>query len=394
MVFSSSMMQKKPLAIYIHWPFCLSKCPYCDFNSHVRDSIDIEKWTENLLQDLRSFQESTKEFEVSSIFFGGGTPSLMPPSIVDALLNEISNIYSVASQVEITLEANPNSVEVEKFQVLSSVGINRLSLGIQSLVSENLKFLGRSHSKEEALKAIEISDIFFKNRSFDLIYTLPHQSLTDWQEELTLALKMAGPHLSLYQLTIEEGTPFYLAAHRKDFNMPSCDESSIFFEWTHGFMKDSGYPAYEVSNFARTGKECQHNKHYWLYDDYIGIGPGAHSRLTIDEEKYAIRRHRSPEKWMEMVEKNQSGLHEKKLVEGGVLIEEYLMMRLRLLKHLSFEEFELKTGKNLFNVIPEKIFHLLQKEELLEMDKGVYLTFEGLKKLNSILTFLLDNRRC
>lgn len=385
-------MIQKPLALYIHWPFCLSKCPYCDFNSHVRESIDVEQWKKNLLQDLKSFQESTKGFEVSSIFFGGGTPSLMPPSIVEALLKEISDTYPIAPQVEITLEANPNSVETKNFETLSKIGINRLSLGIQSLVEENLRFLGRSHSRQEALKAIEISDRFFKNRSFDLIYTLPHQSLTAWQEELESSLLLAGPHLSLYQLTIEEGTPFYLAASRKDFLMPSNEKSAHFFEWTHTFMKESGYPAYEVSNFARLGKECRHNKHYWLYDDYIGIGPGAHSRLTIEGKKYAIRRHRSPEKWMEMVEKNQSGLHEQIFIEGSTLIEEYLMMRLRLLEGFSLEEFWEKTGYNLFDVIPEKIFQKLEQEGLLRIIPEIELTFEGLKKLNSILTFLLGNR--
>lgn len=384
-------MNQTSLAIYIHWPFCLSKCPYCDFNSHVRESIDVERWKKGLLQDLESFQDHTQNFKVSSIFFGGGTPSLMPLNIVDALLQKISDIYTLSSNIEITLEANPNSVEIKNFEGLSKIGINRLSLGIQSLNSDSLKFLGRTHSRADALKAIEISDIFFKNRSFDLIYTLPNQSLDAWQEELKMALTLAGPHLSLYQLTIEEGTPFNLALHRNDFSMLSDEESANLFEWTHAFMKDAGYPAYEVSNFAQPGKECRHNKHYWLYDDYIGIGPGAHSRLTIDNKKYAIRRHRSPEKWMEMVENNH-GTHEKTLIEKGLLIEEYLMMRLRLFESLSLEEFKEKTRANLFDVIPEKAFLALAQEGLLKMNPKIHLTFEGVKKLNSILTFLLENR--
>lgn len=303
-------MSLKPLAIYIHWPFCVSKCPYCDFNSHVREEIDQDLWKQSLLQDLKSFYPTTQGFEVTSIFFGGGTPSLMPPQIVETLLLEISKHYPLSSDLEITLEANPNSVEVANFQNLALAGVNRLSLGVQSLKAKNLKFLGRSHSQEEALQAIDISDKFFKRRSFDLIYTLPNQSIEDWEEELEHALKLAGEHLSLYQLTIEQGTPFFIAAHRGDFVMPPPEVSDHFFEWTHAHMKEAGYPAYEVSNFAKPGKACRHNKHYWYYRDYIGIGPGAHSRLTIEGKKYAIRRHRSPEKWLEMVAENQ-GNHEK-----------------------------------------------------------------------------------
>ena len=380
-------MQKKPLAIYIHWPFCVSKCPYCDFNSHVRNTIDEELWKTSLLKDLRSFQPSTKDFEVTSIFFGGGTPSLMPPAIVEALLIEISDFYDVSPDVEITLEANPNSVEIANFEALSKAGINRLSLGVQSLKPESLTFLGRSHSKDEALQAIEISDKFFKRRSFDLIYTLPNQSLEDWQQELDEALKIAGDHLSLYQLTIEQGTPFYLAAHRGDFTMPSSDESARFFQWTHTYMKEQGYPAYEVSNFARPGQECRHNKHYWYYDDYIGIGPGAHSRLNIQGNKHAIRRHRSPEKWLEMVDHNQ-GTHENIIVKGDDLVEEYLMMRLRLKEAMSLDEFQQQVGRPLFDCIPEARFQSLAQEGLIEIGDSITLSFEGMKKLNGILKFL------
>jgi len=385
-------MSQKPLAIYIHWPFCLSKCPYCDFNSHVRDKIDENIWKDALIKDLKSFQKYTENFEVSSIFFGGGTPSLMPPHIVSALLIEISDFYNISPSVEITLEANPNSVEVENFQYLAQAGINRLSLGVQSLNEKNLAFLGRTHSLKDALKAIEISDIFFKKRSFDLMYTLPNQSLENWQNELENALKISGGHLSLYQLTIEQGTPFYLASHRGDFVMPSEKSSDQFFQWTHTHMKTSGYPAYEVSNFAKPGQECRHNKHYWYYDDYIGIGPGAHSRLTIQGKKHALRRHRFPEQWLKMMENYTGGLYKDDLIEGHRLVEEYLMMRMRLVEGFSLEDFRDKTGQDLFECIPRKHFDALQKEGLLTVDSKITPTFDGLKKLNSLLAFLLKKQ--
>ena len=385
-------MSKLPLAIYIHWPFCVSKCPYCDFNSHVREKIEINQWENALLKDLKSFQHDTKDFEVSSIFFGGGTPSLMPPSIVESLLVEISDFYTLSPSIEITLEANPNSVEVENFQALSEAGINRLSLGIQSLNAQNLAFLGRTHSLNDAIKAIEISDKFFKKRSFDLIYTLPNQPLNDWKKELEYALTLAGDHLSLYQLTIEQGTPFYLAKHRGDFTMASDELSDQFFEWTHKHMQTQGYPAYEVSNFARPGQECRHNKHYWYYDDYIGIGPGAHSRLTIDGKKHALRRHRSPEEWLTTVDNNPSGVHKDMIISGETLVEEYLMMRMRLVEGFTVAEFKEKTGQNLFECIPQKYFEALKTEGLLTRDDTITPTFNGLKKLNSVLAFLLKKQ--
>jgi putative oxygen-independent coproporphyrinogen III oxidase len=383
---------KKPLALYIHWPFCLSKCPYCDFNSHVRESIDIDLWKKALLADLQSFAAHTENFKVSSIFFGGGTPSLMPPPLVESLLKAIAAQYTLSSHVEITLEANPTSVEIDNFQALSSAGINRLSLGVQSLNAKDLKFLGRTHSLEDALRAIHISDQFFKRRSFDLIYTLPGQSIDMWQTELEKALGLAGDHLSLYQLTIEQGTPFYLAHHRGDFQMASEDISDTFFEWTHGFMKDRGYPAYEVSNFAKPGQECQHNKHYWFYDDYIGIGPGAHSRLTIDGKKHALRRHRSPEEWLKIVEDRGNGMHKDVIIEGHTLVEEYLMMRMRLVEGFSLEAFLEKTGQNLFDCIPEQRFRALETEGLLTINNTITPTFNGLKKLNAVLGFLLKEK--
>jgi oxygen-independent coproporphyrinogen-3 oxidase len=305
---------------------------------------------------------------------------------VEALLIEISDFYQTADDLEITLEANPNSVEVEKFSALQRAGVNRLSLGVQSLNPKDLSFLGRTHSMGDALKAIEISDKIFKRRSFDLIYTLPHQSLREWQQELQQALTLAGDHLSLYQLTIEQGTPFYLASHRGDFKVPEEEKSDAFFQWTHDFMEAQGYPAYEVSNFAKPGEECRHNLHYWHYDNYIGIGPGAHSRLTIGGEKYALRRHRSPEKWLET-----TTTHEKRVIKGTDLVEEFLMMGLRLKSGFSRNVFQSKVGLALEEAVAPEKLKALQEEGLIHLGDQISLTFKGLKKLNSILLFLTKN---
>ena len=380
-------MPKKPLSIYIHWPFCVSKCPYCDFNSHVRPSIDEERWERFLVKDLKSFYEDTKDFEVVSIFFGGGTPSLMPSRIVKRLIQEIKDSYETSSDMEITLEANPNSVEVKNFEALSRAGVNRVSLGVQSFNDKDLKFLGRVHSRDEALQAIQFAKENFSRYSFDLIYTLPDQCLEDWQKELESALSLAGGHLSLYQLTIEEGTPFYLAAHRGDFSMPAEEQSEAFLSETYNIMSSHGYEAYEVSNFAQPGQECRHNQQYWFYDDYIGIGPGAHSRLAIGGIKHALRRHRSPEKWMEMVEGGE-GTHERFFVEGKLLLEEYLMMRLRIQKPLEQDEFLEKTGLEMFSAISQEKVKGLQKEGLLISDKNLSLSPKGRKLLNGVLRFL------
>ena len=246
--------------IYIHWPFCASKCPYCDFNSHVRDTIDVDQWQKALLQDLAACHQDTSFKKVTSIFFGGGTPSTMPPQIVSALIQKIHDLWTVDVTIEITLEANPTSIEQSKFKDLSQAGINRVSLGIQSLDDQALKFLGRTHNAQEAFKAIEVAQNTFPKHNFDFIYTLPGQSLSSWKRQLKEAIQLGSSHLSLYQLTIEEGTPFYLRHAKGDFTMPTEDESASFFETTRTHMHESGFFAYEVSNFARSPEtQCQHN---------------------------------------------------------------------------------------------------------------------------------------
>lgn len=385
-------MRNKSFGVYIHWPFCLSKCPYCDFNSHVRSSVDTEIWEKALLNDLKSFHSKTSDQIVTSIFFGGGTPSLMPPRLVENLIKKTTDLWSTSPDIEITLEANPTSVEEKNFAALATAGVNRVSLGIQSLREESLKFLGRTHSVSNARRAIETAHKQFNRYSFDLIYTRPHQTLSEWEEELKEALSLADGHLSLYQLTIEEGTPFFLAFHKGDFSLPANDQSALFYEHTQEITHTYGYQSYEISNYAKPGQECRHNMTYWHYHDYIGVGPGAHSRLTFEGEKYAIRRHRSPEKWLEQVTLKKDGTHEIKIIPWKTKCEEFLMMGLRLKEGISQEEFAYQLGAPLSQILPLKKLSLLMKEGLLELSTtSLKATQEGRQRLDGILRYLFDS---
>jgi len=375
--------------IYIHWPFCVSKCPYCDFNSHVRESIDTDLWQKSLLADLHHIHKLSKNRIVTSVFFGGGTPSLMPPKIAEALINEIHKLWQVDANVEITLEANPNSVEAQKLADFSKAGINRVSIGVQSLRQKDLEFLGRKHSVEEAYKAIDIADKEFKRFSFDLIYTRPNQTLKGWEDELKEALSIGTSHLSLYQLTIEQGTPFNLAYHRGDFSLPDDDKSADFYELTNDIMQSHGLPAYEISNYAKPGQECRHNLTYWHYDDYLGIGPGAHSRITLESNKYAIRRHRSPELWLQHIRENDKILENKELITSQRKAEEFFMMGLRLTSGISADRIHHEFGRPVYEILNADKLNALQQEGLMVMDdKVIRLTPAGLIRLNKILQFL------
>jgi len=275
--------------VYIHWPFCKSKCPYCDFNSHVSDSVDHNAWAKSYAHEIDHVASMTGQREVTSIFFGGGTPSLMKPQTVEHILNHLCTVWNVSKDIEITLEANPTSIEADKFSDFKAAGINRVSVGVQSLRDSDLKFLGREHSAKEAIGAIKIANDIFERVSFDLIYARPEQTIESWREELTEALEYANGHLSLYQLTIEQGTPFYAMEARGDFRIPEADQAGEFYEVTQEILNAAGLPAYEISNHAAKGQESAHNLTYWRYGDYAGIGPGAHGRLTLDAKKYATR---------------------------------------------------------------------------------------------------------
>ena len=289
----SKVHRAQPFAVYLHWPFCLAKCPYCDFNSHVRDGIDQDAWRRALLDELDRAAERLPGREVSSIFFGGGTPSLMPPETVGAVLERIAARWSMDPEVEITLEANPTSVEAGRFRGYAAAGVNRLSLGVQALNDKDLKRLGRNHDADEAMAALNMARQTFARCNFDLIYARPGQDVAAWRAELDRALELEPAHLSLYQLTIEKGTAF-------DGTVQAADEdlAADLYEATQELCQDAGLPAYEISNHAAPGQESRHNLAYWHYGEYLGLGPGAHGRLLVDGQRLATVQRTSPEGWL------------------------------------------------------------------------------------------------
>jgi oxygen-independent coproporphyrinogen-3 oxidase len=315
-----------PLALYVHWPFCVSKCPYCDFNSHVRESVDQAAWRDALLKDLAWEAEAFPGRRITSIFFGGGTPSLMEPATVAALIEAADRHWGLHPGAEITLEANPSSVEAARFADLAAAGVNRVSLGLQSLDDEALRFLGRAHGSAEGLSALETAQACFGRVSFDLIYALPGQSEEAWAAELGRALGFGTGHLSLYQLTIEPGTRFAAMAARGELAARDPDEAASLYELTQAMSGEAGLPAYEISNHARPGEESRHNLAYWRYRPYLGIGPGAHGRRA----GLATRRHRKPENWLAALERNGHGLVEEIPLSREEQATEALLMGLRL----------------------------------------------------------------
>ena len=313
-------------ALYIHWPFCLAKCPYCDFNSHVRDGVDVALWQRALLADMAREAELAGGEALTSVFFGGGTPSLMPPALVATLLAEAERLWGFAPGIEISLEANPSSVEASKFADLAKAGINRVSLGLQALDDATLSFLGRLHNAAEGLAALDVAQRHFARVSFDLIYARPEQSSAGWQAELSRALSFGTGHLSLYQLTIEPGTRFETMVRQRQFTPLDEDTSADLFALTRELTSAAGLPAYEISNHARPSEESRHNLAYWRYDDYCGIGPGAHGRRG----GLATVRHRKPENWLEGVAKQGHGIVEARPLGTREQAAEAMLMGLRL----------------------------------------------------------------
>ncbi|MBA4748518.1 MAG: coproporphyrinogen III oxidase [Sphingopyxis sp.] len=329
-----------PLALYIHWPFCVAKCPYCDFNSHVRESVDQSIWQAALLADLRHEAALLPDRHVSSIFFGGGTPSLMPPATVAALIGEAQRVWGLSEDCEITLEANPNSVEVANFAALAAAGVNRVSIGVQSFDAQALDFLGRAHDADEARRAIATAQAHFARVSFDLIYARPGQSLGVWEAELAEALAFGTDHLSLYQLTIEPGTRFATLAAKGDLIIPDGDAAADLFEATDAMTRAAGLPRYEVSNHARIGSESRHNLTYWRYGDYAGVGPGAHGRRRAQ----ATERHKKPENFLGAVERNGHGIKVEADLVPMQRASEALVMGLRLTEGVVLAQVEAKSG--------------------------------------------------
>lgn len=378
------------LAVYVHWPFCKSKCPYCDFNSHVRDGIDEARWRAALLAELDHYAAETAGRRVTSIFFGGGTPSLMEPATAAAVLDRIAARWPVADDLEATLEANPTSAEAQRFRDFRAAGINRVSLGVQALDDAALRFLGRGHDAAEARAAVALARRHFPRYSFDLIYARPGQDRARWAAELDAAIALAGDHLSVYQLTIEPGTAFFNAHRRGDFTLPDEDLAGALYETTQERLEAAGLPAYEVSNHARPGGECRHNLTYWRYGDYVGVGPGAHGRLTIAGAKLATRQRRAPETWLAAVEANGHGTEERLAIALAERIEETLMMGLRLAEGVSRGRFAANAGVPLEAALDAARLAALVAGGFLVVDAaGLRATAAGRQRLNAVLAALL-----
>lgn len=334
--------------IYVHWPFCAQKCPYCDFNSHVRfKGWDEQRFVSAYKQELSTFAEHTTPDVVTSIFFGGGTPSLMQGETVAAILDHIASLWPVADDAEITLEANPGSVEAGRFSAYRAAGVNRVSIGVQSLVEQDLKALGRIHTVQEARRAVEIAGNVFERMSFDLIYARPNQTPSDWRSELGEALSMAAGHLSLYQLTIEDGTPFAERHRRGQLVVPDGDAAFALFDLTQELTKGAGLQAYEISNHAKPGDESRHNLTYWRYGNYVGVGPGAHGRVTWDGIPAATATHLHPEYWCEVVLRDGHGLATNEPLDRDALGDEMLLMGLRLREGIDAARYRDMSGKQL-----------------------------------------------
>ncbi len=334
------MHQVDSLALYIHWPFCISKCPYCDFNSHVRETTDQDAWRDALLADMAYEAGQIGGRPLTSIFFGGGTPSLMPPATVAALISAAEAHWGFAPDIEITLEANPSSVEAARFADLAAAGVNRVSLGLQSLDNEVLHLLGRAHDVEEGLGALDVAQRAFSRVSFDLIYALPAQTLSGWEAELRRALSFGTGHLSLYQLTIEPGTRFETLVRTGALTPKDPDEAAEFYELTDALTATAGLPRYEISNHARLGEESRHNLTYWRYGSYAGIGPGAHGRRG----GLATVRHKKPENFLNAVARNSHGAQREDALSPAEQAREALLMGLRLREGVDLANIARRTG--------------------------------------------------
>ena len=388
MPLQSSLLAHLPdFGIYIHWPFCQSKCPYCDFNSHVVSSIDHDAWAKAYVEEIKRFGALTPDRTLKSVFFGGGTPSLMDPSVVDAVLNAIRSTWSVANDWEVTLEANPTSVEASRFKDYRMSGVNRISMGIQALNDPDLKRLGRLHSVAEALAAFDIARNEFDRVSFDLIYARQDQTLSDWEKELSSALKMAVDHLSLYQLTIEPGTAFgerFAAGGLK--GLPDEDLGADMYELTQDLCTAAGMPAYEISNHAREGAQSIHNLIYWTGGDYVGIGPGAHGRLTLDDTRYATVAPSQPLHWLKSVTNLPENTTNWETIPTSDQRAELLMMGLRVRDGVQKTQLN-STGID--TALSEKINALVDQGMLTETETNIAATETGRMVLNELLRQLL-----
>ena len=355
----------------MHWPFCLSKCPYCDFNSHVASSFNHELWLDSYLKELAYFLPELQSRRIKTIFFGGGTPSLMDPSIISGILGWLEQHELMHIGVEVTLEANPTSVEAKKLKAFHDAGINRVSIGVQSFIKEDLAKLGRTHSPDAAINAIKAAAGMFDRYSFDLIYARENQRMLSWQNELKDAMTLAGGHISLYQLTIEKGTPFYSMHQNGELILPENDLAADMYLWTKDYLTSHGYKRYEISNFALPGQECKHNMAYWNYDEYLGIGPGAHSRICLKGSRtpLALMNYNKPDKWLNLVQECGSAIQIQEKLTPREIIEEVMMMGLRLEDGIT----DAKLQKYLATKFDD-ILNMHTMETLLDKD---FITYDG-----------------
>lgn len=380
----------EPLALYVHWPFCLSRCPYCDFNAHVRDVIPQQRFRRALRRELAWEAERLGRRPLGSIFFGGGTPSLMEPETVALLLEDARTLFEFQDDIEITLEANPTSIEMSRLAALRAAGVNRISIGIQSLEPEALAMLGRRHSVAQAVAALEIARTVFPRVSFDLIYARPGQSVPAWRTELRRALDLVAGHLSLYQLTIEPGTNFEAQYRRGEIVLPDEDLAAALYDATAEEAARFGLLQYEISNYAKPGAESRHNLQYWRYGDYAGIGPGAHGRLTLDNHLFATRRHRAPEPWADRVERTGNGMTEQAALGPEETVREMLLMGLRLMEGISAERLLARTGRTLSSAIDASALRRATEEGYVTWHDGrLTATQEGRRRLDALLPYLV-----
>jgi putative oxygen-independent coproporphyrinogen III oxidase len=382
------------IALYVHWPFCRVKCPYCDFNSHVASEVDDARWAAALVRELDHLADATGRRRLTSIFFGGGTPSLMAPATVERVIGRASERFVPAPDLEITLEANPTSVEAGRLAAFRAAGVNRVSLGVQALDDAALRFLGREHGAREALAAVGIAARLFPRFSFDLIYARPGQTVPAWREELDRALDHAGGHLSVYQLTIEEGTRFHVLAAKGDLALPPDDVQADLFELTRDHLAATGLPAYEISNHAAPGEACRHNLAYWRYGDYAGVGPGAHGRLTLGRRRWATETARMPRAWLERVEHHGHAGRPLVEIERGEQVLEALLMGLRLVEGVEVRHLEAIAGQSMAGLFDRGALMRLQADGLLADAAGfLRATPAGHARLDGLLIALSEALR-
>ena len=377
---------EEAFGIYVHWPFCKAKCPYCDFNSHVRHGgVDAMSFAKALATELKWFAEKRPARTVSSIFFGGGTPSLMPPEAVGHVLDAIAALWSVSPQVETTLEANPTSIEAENFRGYRAAGVNRVSVGVQALKDEDLKALGRQHSAEEALAAFRLAAKIFPRVSFDMIYARPDQTAAEWRQELSRALAEQQGHMSLYQLTIEPGTAYFDLYERGRLVTPSDDRAADFYDLTQELTEKAGLQAYEVSNHAALGQESRHNLLYWRYGEYAGVGPGAHSRIADGENRRALAAERHPETWRELVATKGHGITSDTVVTPPEQASEYLLMGLRVSEGIDLDRYAALAGREIDS---SKIAGMKSMGLIKRQGQRLMASADGRKLLNAVIAEL------